>query len=187
MNKEKPKRRPNLFFPVLCLFWRKPPQSCGCVHRSRSWWGQRCRSSPGRWRGTRGSLCRRTWRRRSSPSGRDESLLPWCCRRIPGHHRNLLPLLQCSAATITLRLRIMFGFYCTLKTFQVFQIYVTLTFLLSLRWEHLLDEGENPTLSAPQISTTSDSSTTVTRKLVVCISSFSIGPQVLSLQPASTK
>ena len=84
---------------VLFLFWRKPLRSCGCVHRSRSWWGQRCRSSPGRWRGRRGSLCRRSWRRRSSPSGRDGSPLPWCCRQIPGHHRILLPLPQCSADT----------------------------------------------------------------------------------------
>lgn len=100
---EKHRRTPNLFLVVLCLFWRKLPRSCGCVHRSRSWWGQRCRSSPGRWRGRRGSLCRRPWRRRSSPSGRDGSQLPWCCRRIPGHHRNLLPLLQCSAATRKMR------------------------------------------------------------------------------------
>ena len=38
-------------------------------------------------------------------------------------------------------------------------------------------------MSAPQISTTSASATTVTRKLVVCISSFRMGPFTLSLQP----
>lgn len=39
------------------------------------------------------------------------------------------------------------------------------------------------TLSAPQISTTSDSSTTVIRKFFVCISSFNKTPSSLFLQP----
>lgn len=84
---------------VLCLSWRRPPRSCGCARRSRSWWGRPHRSSPGRWRGRRGIRCRRPGRSWSSPSGRGESRLPWCCRRIPGHHRSLLPPLRCSAAS----------------------------------------------------------------------------------------
>lgn len=43
------------------------------------------------------------------------------------------------------------------------------------------------TFKAPQISTTSDSSTTVTRKFVVCMSSFSSGPCSLLLQPGWIK
>lgn len=82
---------------VLCLFRRMPSRSCGCVRRSRSWWGRRCRSSPGRWRARRGPWCRRTWRRRSSPSGRDGSPPPWCCRRSPGRRRNQLLRRRCSA------------------------------------------------------------------------------------------
>jgi len=67
-----------------------------------------------------------------------------------------------------------------------------LNILLALRWSekikavrYFFEGREKPTLSAPQISTTSDSSTTVTRKLVVCMSSFSMGPTALSLHPVS--
>lgn len=46
-----------------------------------------------------------------------------------------------------------------------------------------LEKSVEGTFKAPQISTTSDSSTTVTRKFVVCMSSFSSGPCSLLLQP----
>lgn len=88
---------------LLCPSWRKLPQSCGCVHHNKLWWGQRCRSSLGRWQGRRDSSCRRPWRRQSSPSGPDELRLLWCCRQTPGHHRNQRLLQQCSAGTITRR------------------------------------------------------------------------------------
>jgi len=101
---------------ILCPFWRKPLQSCDCALRSRLWWGQRCRSSPRRWRARRDSLCRRTWRRQSSPWGRDGSLLPWCCRQIPGHHRSLLPLPQCSAVMTRDRLQWLGSFPMNTKT-----------------------------------------------------------------------
>lgn len=82
---------------VLCLFWRRPPRSCGCVRRSRWWWDQPRRSSPRRWRARQGTLCRRPGRSWSSPSGPGGSRLPWCCRRIPGRRRNLPPPRRCSA------------------------------------------------------------------------------------------
>lgn len=104
---------------ILCLFWRKLPLFCGCVRRSRLWWGQRRRSSPGRWQGRQGWLCRTPWQRQSSPSDRDELPLPWCCPQIPGHRRNLLPLRRCSAASNKGEMLIILHvvLYCTFKTY----------------------------------------------------------------------
>lgn len=69
---------------------------CGCGRRSRLWWGRPRRSSPGRLQRTQGWRCRKCGRRRSSPSGLTGSLLPLCCPRNPGRHRNLPRPQRCS-------------------------------------------------------------------------------------------
>lgn len=75
---------------------RKLQLLCGCGRRSRLWWGQPRRSSPGRLRRTQGWRCRKCGRRRSSPSSLTGSLLPLCCPQNPGHRRNLHRLQRCS-------------------------------------------------------------------------------------------
>lgn len=155
-----------------------PLQSFDCVLRSRWWWGRQRRSSPGRWRGRRGIPCRRPWRRRSSPSDRDGSLPLWCCRQILGRHRSLLLPPRCSARIIGKKA----GKRWSKTSPAFFDHHEPWASCISYAPD-VLDRRKGLTFSAPQISTTSDSSTTVTRKLVVCISSFSSGPYALSLHP----